>query len=72
MIEDFLEQLESMSEAEREQLLLSVPDLTKQEEQYFRQTGRWSSRIIARYLGLAPGQERTVVNIMRKRIQAHG
>lgn len=62
-IEDFLCELESMSAQERKNLLMKVPNLTQREET----VGRWSSRLVARYLGLAPGQDRTVSNVMQER-----
>ena len=62
-IEDFLDYLETLSPAAYHTEFLKVPGLTDKERSY----GRFSSRTLARYLGLAPNQDRTVSAIMRKR-----
>lgn len=62
-IEEFLDRLQSMTPEEQRALFLTVPNLTQKE----KSSGRFSSRIIARYLELAPGQDRLVAAIMSER-----
>lgn len=60
IIYDLLEKLEGMTDEERKIFLLEVPGLTRQE----KKRGRWSSRLIARYLGLPV---KTTTSIVTKR-----
>jgi hypothetical protein len=62
-IEMFLDSIGQLSPERYLEEFLSVPDLTRKE----RGTGRFSSRTIARYLRLRPGQDRLVSAIMHER-----
>jgi hypothetical protein len=61
LIEEFLTQLVSMSQQEKLALLYRVEGLTSKE----RALGKWSTRLIARYLGLHKNGYRTVANIVK-------
>lgn len=61
LIEEFLTQLVSMSQQEKLALLYRVEGLTSQE----RARGNWSTRLIARYLGLHKNSYRTVAKIVK-------
>lgn len=63
LIEEFLTQLVSMSQQEKLALLYRVEGLTSQE----RARGNWSTRLIARYLGLHKNSYRTVAKIVNDR-----
>lgn len=62
-IEMFLDNIEQLSPEAYQEEFLKVPDLAEKE----RQHGKFSSRTIARYLRLRPGQDVTVNNIKRER-----
>lgn len=65
-IELFLDTLAKLDEARSHQLLQSTPGLTDIE----RRNGKWSARVIAKYLKLTESSYRTVINIVQEREMA--
>ncbi len=62
-IELFLDILENLDEVRSQALLQSIPNLSEIE----RRNGKWSTRVIAKYLKLTESSYRTVINIIQER-----
>ncbi len=62
-IELFLDTLAGLDEVRSQSLLQSIPNLTEIE----RKNGKWSTRVIAKYLRLTESGYRTIINIVQER-----
>ncbi len=62
-IELFLDTLAGLDEVRSQSLLRSIPNLTEIE----RKNGKWSTRVIAKYLRLTESGYRTIINILQER-----
>ncbi|MBC1217700.1 hypothetical protein GNE08_26250 [Trichormus variabilis ARAD] len=65
-IEMFLDTLDGLDEVRSRQLLESVPGLSEIERRNC-QGGKWSARVVAKYLRLTESGYRTVINIQQER-----